>query len=67
MNLAMAKPPKKPKPEEIETKPDEWDRFKRTIARMVPARRKAKLSKARKERPKKGGSRRPSSKPTSAT
>jgi hypothetical protein len=65
--MMAKKPPKKSKPEEIETEPDEWERFKRTIARMAPARRKAKLSKVSKERPKKGSSRRPSSKPTSAT
>ena len=65
--MMAKKPSKKSKPEEIEAEPDEWERFKRTIGRMVPARRTAQLSKAPKKRPKKGGSRRPSSKPTSAT
>ncbi len=32
----MAKPPKKPKPEEIETEPDGWDRFERTMDKIVP-------------------------------
>jgi len=32
----MAKPPKKPKPEEIETEPDGWDRFQRTMDKIVP-------------------------------
>ena len=36
----MAKPPKKPKPEEIETEPDGWDRFERTMDKIVPPRRK---------------------------
>ena len=26
-----AKPPKKPKPEEIETEPDAWERFERAV------------------------------------
>lgn len=32
----MAKPPKKPKPEEIETEPDAWERFEKTIGKIVP-------------------------------
>ena len=30
------KPPKKPKPEEIETEPDAWERFEKTIGKIVP-------------------------------
>ncbi len=36
----MADPPKKPKPEEIETEPDGWDRFQRTMDKIVPPKRK---------------------------
>jgi len=36
----MAKPPKKPKPEEIETEPDGWERFQRTMDKIVPPKRK---------------------------
>ena len=32
----MAKPPKKLKPEEIETEPDGWDRFTKAVKRMAP-------------------------------
>ena len=32
----MAKPPKKLKPEDIEIESGAWDRFKRTMDRMVP-------------------------------
>ncbi len=32
----MTKPPKKPKAEEIETKPDGWDRFTKAVKRMAP-------------------------------
>ena len=35
----MAKPPKKPKPEEIETVPDAWERFEKTIGKIVPPKR----------------------------
>jgi hypothetical protein len=36
----MAKPPKKkPKPEEIETEPDAWERFEKTIGKIVPPKR----------------------------
>ncbi len=35
----MAEPPKKPKPEEIETEPDAWERFEKTIAKIVPPKR----------------------------
>ena len=31
----MAKPPKKPKLEEIETKPDAWGRFERAVDVLV--------------------------------
>ncbi len=55
------------KPEEIETEPDAWERFEKTIGKIVPPKQKAQSSKASKEKLKKGGSRRPSSKPTSAT
>jgi hypothetical protein len=38
----MAKPPKKPKPkkDEIETHPDAWDRFQRTMDKIVPPKRR---------------------------
>jgi hypothetical protein len=36
----MAKPPKKPKPEEIETEPDAWERFQRTMDKIVPPKRR---------------------------
>ena len=32
----MAKPPKKQKPEEIETEPDGWEWFERTMDKIVP-------------------------------
>ena len=32
----MAKSPKKPKPEKIETEPDGWDRFQRTMDKIAP-------------------------------
>ncbi len=37
----MTKPPKKlkPKPEEIETEPDAWERFEKTIGKIVPPKR----------------------------
>ena len=35
----MVKPPKKPRPEKIETKPDAWERFERTMDKMVPPKR----------------------------
>ena len=35
----MVKSPKKPKPEEIETEPDAWERFEKTIGKIVPPRR----------------------------
>jgi hypothetical protein len=34
--VVMAKPPKKPKPEEVETHPDAWDRFQKTMDKIVP-------------------------------
>ncbi len=39
---AMAKPPKKTKPEEIETEPDAWERFEKTIGKIVPPKQKPK-------------------------
>ena len=44
MIVNMAKPPKKkkPKPEEIETEPDAWERFTKTIGKIVPPKRKPK-------------------------
>ena len=33
--IAMAKPPKKPKPKEIETEPGAEERFERTVRRML--------------------------------
>ncbi len=35
----MAEPPKKPKQEEIETEPDAWERFEKTIGKIVPPKR----------------------------
>ncbi len=38
----MTKPPKKPKrekPEQIETEPDAWERFEKTIGKIVPPKR----------------------------
>ena len=32
----MAKPSKKPEPEEIETETDAWERFEKTIGKIVP-------------------------------
>jgi len=40
---AMTKPTKKPKLEEIETEPDAWERFEKTIGKIVPPRQKPKL------------------------
>ena len=45
----MAKPPKKPKPEDIETEPDAWERFKNMIGKIVPPKR----PKPKKEAPEK--------------
>ncbi len=36
----MATPPKKLKPEEIETEPDAWERFEKTIGKIVPPKRR---------------------------
>jgi hypothetical protein len=36
----MAKTPKKPKPEEVETVPDGWDRFQKTMDKIVPPKRR---------------------------
>jgi hypothetical protein len=36
---------KKPKPEEIETEPDAWERFEKTIGKIVPPKRKPKPKK----------------------
>ncbi len=33
--VAVAKPPKRPKPEEIETEPDAWERFERAVDAVV--------------------------------
>ena len=35
----MTKHPKKPKPEEVETKPDAWERFERTMDKIAPPKR----------------------------
>ena len=49
--MAMAKPPKKPKPKEIETEPGAWERFEHAVDaavksgpkhRMAPKPRKSK-------------------------
>ncbi len=34
------KSPKKPKPEEIETEPDAWERFEKTIGKIIPPKRR---------------------------
>ncbi len=52
----MAKPPKKPKrvkPEQIETEPDAWERFEKTIGKIVPPRRREskKEAEARRNEP----------------
>jgi hypothetical protein len=44
----MAKTPKKPKPEDIETVPDAWERFERAIDRVT---QKPPLSKPQKKKP----------------
>lgn len=36
----MAKTPKKEKPEDIETEPDAWERFQKTMDKIVPPKRK---------------------------
>ena len=36
----MVKSPKKPKPEEVETHPDGWDRFQKTMDKIVPPKRR---------------------------
>ena len=49
-------PPKEPKPEEIETEPDAWERFEKAIGKIVPPkprtakRPKPKPAKASKDR-----------------
>jgi len=46
----MAKPPKKPKAEEVEVEPDAWERFQRTINKIVPPKpHKAKPAPKRKK------------------
>ncbi len=35
----MSKKPRSEKPEEIETKPDAWERFKRMMGKIVPPKR----------------------------
>ena len=37
----MVKPPKKPKVDEIETEPDGWDRFQRTMDKIIPPKQRA--------------------------
>lgn len=37
--VVMAKPPKKPKPKDVETEPDAMDRFERAIEKIVPPKR----------------------------
>ncbi len=34
--MAKKTPKKKPKPEDIETVPDAWERFEKTIGKIVP-------------------------------
>jgi len=50
----MAKTPKKPKPEDIETDPGAWDRFERAVdaaVRSGPKHRGKTLAKSRKKAP----------------
>ncbi len=35
----MIRKPKQPKPEEIETEPGAWERFEKTIGKIVPPKR----------------------------
>lgn len=49
----MAKAPKKPKPEEIETEPDGWDRFTKAVKRMAPPKPK-KADQVKKSKRKQG-------------
>ena len=46
----MAKTPKKPEPEEIETEPDAWERFEKTIGKIVPPKPHKPKPKPRKEK-----------------
>jgi hypothetical protein len=50
-----AKHPKKPKPEEVETKPDAWERFEKTIGKIVPPKRRKTKQADRNERGQKPG------------
>jgi len=45
----MARQPKKPKPEELETEPDAWERFEKTIGKIVPPKRAKPKQSARPE------------------
>lgn len=36
----MPKKPKSEKPEDVETHPDSWDRFQKTMDKIVPPKRK---------------------------
>ena len=38
--VGMANSPKKPKPEDIETEPDAWERFEKTIGKIIPPKRR---------------------------
>ena len=48
----MAKPPKKPKPEDIETDPNGWDRFMKVVKQMAPPKPRMAVKRSK---PKRGG------------
>jgi len=52
MNLAMAKTPKKPKMEVIETEPDAWERFEHAVDAAVKSGPKHRTATGKIEPPK---------------
>mgnify|MGYP003637635153 FL=1 len=46
----MAKTPKNEKPEDVETDPDSWERFQKTMDKIVPPKRNPKDEKATEEK-----------------
>ena len=48
----MAKRPKSEKPEEIETKPDGWERFTKAVKQMAPPKPRTAV---KRNKPKRGG------------
>jgi hypothetical protein len=49
----MAKPPKKPKDEDIEVAPDAWERFEKTIDKIGAPKRKPIVNTRKSGKPKK--------------